>query len=169
MRPLPILHIDNRIEITSAALLLLLVLLRSLDHLVPAQLHPAALHLARHLVALVDLLYQVVEGFVDVFASQRAHSKELAVVLRLQPVDSLFVLLQLLVEAGRREEVALVAEEDLGDLVAAVEDELLQPGLGVVEGVLVAEVEDDAGGLGEREVIIDDGPVALLAGRIPQF
>lgn len=131
--------------------------------MVLAKLHAAALHLARHLVALVDLLDQVVEGLVDVLASQCAHREELAVVLRLQLVYSLFVLLQLLVETGRGEEVALVAEEDLGDFVAAVEDELLQPGLRVVEGVLVAEVEDDAGSLGEREVIIDYGPVAFLA------
>lgn len=149
--------------------LLLFLLLRHLGHLVLAELHAAALHLASHLVALVDLLNQVVERLVDVLASQCAHCEELAVVLSLQLVYSLFVLLQLLVEAGRCEEVALVAEEDLGDLVAAVEDELLQPGLCVVEGVLVAEVEDDAGSLGEGEVIIDNGPVAFLASGIPEF
>ena len=137
--------------------------------MVLAELHAAALHLASHLVALVDLLNQVVEGLVDVLASQCTHCEELAVVLRLQLVYSLFVLLELLVEAGGSEEVALVAEEDLGDFVAAVQDELLQPGLSVVEGVLVAEVEDDAGSLGEGEVIIDDGPVAFLASGIPEF
>jgi hypothetical protein len=157
-------------ERSSAAFLVLLGEFCVFRHLDLGELHVARPHVAGgHLVALVDLLNQVAEGLVDVLARERTDGKELAVILGLQLINFLLVLLQLLVETDGREQVALVAQQQLGDVVAAVQDELLQPGLGVGERVLVGEVKHHAGGLGQREVVVYDGSVAFLAGGVPEF
>ena len=48
-------------------------------------------------------------------------------------------------------------------------DQLLEPVFGIVEGVLVGEVEHDHPRLREGEVVVDNCAVPFLAGRVPEF
>ena len=48
-------------------------------------------------------------------------------------------------------------------------DQLLEPVLGIVEGVLVREVEHDYPRLREGEVVVDNCAVPFLTGRVPEF
>ena len=96
-----------------------------------------------HFVSAVDLLHQIIEGLVDIFTCFGADCEELAVVLCFEIVDSFLIFLQFVVEVGRGQQVALVAEKDFRYFVAAVVDQLLEPVLGIVEGVLVGEVKHD--------------------------
>lgn len=50
-----------------------------------------------------------------------------------------------------------------------MQDELLQPGFSIVEGVLISDIEDDAGGLRESEVVVDDSAISFLSCGVPEF
>lgn len=67
------------------------------------------------------------------------------------------------------QQVRFVANQDLGDLRAAVVVHLLEPEFCLFEGGGGRDVEYDAGCLRQLEVVEHDGPVALLAGRVPQL
>jgi len=65
--------------------------------------------------------------------------------------------------------VGLVACEGYDDVRVSPAQELLHPRLRAVVRVLVGEVEDDNGGGGAAVVHGGEGPVALLAGGVPDL
>lgn len=67
------------------------------------------------------------------------------------------------------EEVAFVSEKHLRDSFIAVQADLLHPGGGLVEGGFVVEIEDHDGGLGMREVIVDNSAIPLMPSCIPEL
>ena len=67
------------------------------------------------------------------------------------------------------QQITLISQQNLRNLVPTVVNELLEPVLGVIEGVFVGKVEHNDPCLGECEVIIDNSSIPFLSGGVPEL
>ena len=67
------------------------------------------------------------------------------------------------------QEIAFVPHQNLWDFVSTVQYQLLQPHFGIVEGLFICDIKNNACGLGKVEVVINDGSESLLSGGVPQL
>jgi hypothetical protein len=75
-----------------------------------------------------------------------------------------FELLNLFLKFLRIQHIAFVAQQDFGNFVSTMEDQLLEPHFGIVQSILLSDIEYDACCFGKVEVIVDDGSESLLSG-----
>lgn len=109
------------------------------------------------------------EGLIDVLTSHGTHREELAIIVFLEFVDLGFESVKQLLQIEGCEFVGLVPEQHFGYIVATVDHYQFKPIAHILEGTLVGQVENYDRSLGQVEVGIDNSPVPLLAGSVPDL